>query len=211
MYSREHHDHQANTHSWTSTVIFSFFLVFKDLADRWQCCHLSSVWIQHKPVRQYDAYNVMCIISSCWLFSRLQSLFNYFCDSACSLTREDFACAPSDGDQILDQMLTVGGLAASRLAQHHDGLVLTSGEQVAVRRLSNGVDMRSRVLAPAAFEHVHHLPGEEQRRKEDVGPAWEVQRKKDKHTKSDGHISCCPLSVSEGSNIKAYIFPKSLP
>lgn len=89
-----------------------------------------------------------------------------FCDSAallsvCSLTREDFARAPSDGDQILDQVLAVGGLAAAGLAQQHNGLILTGGKQVAVRRLSHGVDMRSRVLAPAAFEHVHHLMGEE--------------------------------------------------
>lgn len=54
-------------------------------------------------------------------------------------------------------MLAVGGLATAGLAQQHDRLILARGEQVAVCRLSHGVDVRSRVLAPAAFEHVHHL------------------------------------------------------
>lgn len=54
-------------------------------------------------------------------------------------------------------MLAVGGLAAAGLSQQHNGLVLTSGEQVAVRRLSNGVDVRRCVLSAAAFKHVHHL------------------------------------------------------
>lgn len=82
----------------------------------------------------------------------------------CSLTGEDFARAPGDGDQVLDQVLAVGGLAAAGLAQQHDGLILAGGEQVAVRRLSHGVDVRSRVLAPAAFEHVHHLRDEGEER-----------------------------------------------
>lgn len=60
-------------------------------------------------------------------------------------------------------MLAVGGLAAAGLAQQHDGLVLASGEQVAVRRLGDGVDVRRRVLSAAAFEHVHHLGGNKQR------------------------------------------------
>lgn len=92
----------------------------------------------------------------------------YFCDdcaplfSVCRLTREDFACAPSDGDQVLHQVLAVGGLATAGLAQQHDGLILPGGEQVAVGRLGHRVDVRSRVLAPTAFEHVHHLTGEEE-------------------------------------------------
>lgn len=82
-------------------------------------------------------------------------LFFFFC--LCRLTREDFSCAPSDGDQILDQVLAVGGLATAGLSQQHNGLILAGGEQVAVRRLSHSVDVRSRVLTPAAFKHVHHL------------------------------------------------------
>lgn len=90
------------------------------------------------------------------------------CDSApllyvCSLTRENLASATSNGDQILDQVLAVGGLATAGLAQQHNGLILTGGQQVAVRRLSHRVDMRRRVLPAAAFKHVHHLAGEEQR------------------------------------------------
>lgn len=98
--------------------------------------------------------------------------------SVCSLTREDFARAPSDGDQILDQVLAVGGLAAAGLAQQHNGLILTGGKQVAVRRLSHGVDMRSRVLTPAAFEHVHHLMGEKQREQEKIGTAGEENKRR---------------------------------
>ena len=50
----------------------------------------------------------------------------------CRLTREDFAGAAGDGDQILEQVLAVGGLATARFAQQHDGLILPGGEQVAV-------------------------------------------------------------------------------
>lgn len=81
---------------------------------------------------------------------------------ACSLTREYFACAACNRDQILEQVLAVGGLAAARLAQQHDGLILSCGEKVAIGRLCHGVDVRSRVITPAAFEHVHNLFVEEQ-------------------------------------------------
>lgn len=88
-----------------------------------------------------------------------QVLFSF--SLVCRLTREDLARAAGDGDQILQQVLTVGGLAAAGLSQQHDGLVLAGGEQVTVRRLGHGVDVRSRVLAPTTFEHVHHLREEE--------------------------------------------------
>lgn len=96
------------------------------------------------------------------------SIAYLLCDSApllyvCSLTRENLASATGNGDQILDQVLAVGGLATAGLAQQHNGLILTGGQQVAVRRLSHGVDVRCCVLPAAAFKHVHHLAGEEQR------------------------------------------------
>ena len=73
------------------------------------------------------------------------------------LTGEGPAGAASDGDQVLDQVLGVGGLAAAALAQQHHRLVLPRGQQAAVRRLGHGVDVRRRVLPPATLEHVHHL------------------------------------------------------
>lgn len=88
---------------------------------------------------------------------------NSFFLPICRLTREDFACAASDGHQVLDQVLAVGGLAAARLPQQHDGLILPCGEQAAVSRLGHRVDMRSRVLTSTALEHVHYLIGEEDR------------------------------------------------
>lgn len=94
------------------------------------------------------------------------SIYPLFC--VCRLTREDFACAPSDGDQILDQVLAVGCLATAGLAQQHNGLILTGGKQVAVGRLSHRIDMRSGVLAPTSFEHVHHLMGVRNRDEEDI-------------------------------------------
>lgn len=59
------------------------------------------------------------------------------------LTREDFSCAASNADQVLDKMLTVGGFAATRPAQQHNGLILSGGEQVAVGRLGHRVNVRS--------------------------------------------------------------------
>lgn len=79
------------------------------------------------------------------------------------LTREDLARAAGDGDQVLHQVLAVGGLATAGLAQQYDGLILPGGEQVPVGRLGHGVDMRCRVLAPTAFEHVHYLMGQKER------------------------------------------------
>ncbi|TNN80784.1 hypothetical protein EYF80_009018 [Liparis tanakae] len=55
------------------------------------------------------------------------------------LTGEDFARAASDGDQVLDQVLAVGGLAATRLAHQHNGLILACGEQVAAQRKAGGL------------------------------------------------------------------------
>lgn len=54
-------------------------------------------------------------------------------------------------------MLAVGGLATATLAKQNDGLVLPCGQKVPVGRLSHGVDVRCRVLTPAALKHVHHL------------------------------------------------------
>lgn len=56
-------------------------------------------------------------------------------------------------------MLAVGGLAASTFAQQDDGLVLASGQEVPVGGLGHAVNVRGRVLPPAALEHLHHLRG----------------------------------------------------
>lgn len=82
-------------------------------------------------------------------------------------------------------MLAVGGLAAAGLAQQHDGLILPGGEQVAVGRLGHGVDMRSRVLAPTPFEHVHHLMGEEEREGKKIHIAGEEHKRT--NTKAERH------------------------
>ena len=57
--------------------------------------------------------------------------------------------------------MTVGRLATATLAQQHDGLVLTSGQQAPVGRLGHAVNVRRGVLSPAALEHVHHLGQED--------------------------------------------------
>lgn len=104
-------------------------------------------------------------LTTCQIFHSLLSVHLSVCllyllsSSVCMLTREDFASTPSNGDQVLDQVLAVCGLAAARLAQQHNGLILSGGEQIAVGRLGHRVDMRSRVLSATAFEHVHHLIG----------------------------------------------------
>lgn len=81
--------------------------------------------------------------------------------SLVSYTGKDLASAPGNGQQVLHQVLTVGSLAAATFAEQNDGLVLPRGQKVPVGRLSHGIDMRCRVLTPAAFKHVHHLKNHE--------------------------------------------------
>lgn len=73
------------------------------------------------------------------------------------LTRKDLASAASNGQQVLHQVLAVGGLPTATFAKQNDGLVLPRGQKVPVGRLSHSIDMRCCVLTPAAFKHVHHL------------------------------------------------------
>lgn len=61
--------------------------------------------------------------------------------------------------------MTVGGLAATTLAQQDDGLILASGQEISVGCLGHAVNMRGGVLPPAALKHLHHL----ERRKKKVG------------------------------------------
>lgn len=82
------------------------------------------------------------------------------------LTGECFVGAASNGKQVLDDMLTVGGLATAALAQQDNGLILTSGQQAPVSSLGHAVNMRGSVLPPAAFEHLHHLEGRQRGVKE---------------------------------------------
>lgn len=107
----------------------------------------------------YSTVNVYCIYSFIFIMTSLPSIF-----LMCRLTREDFACATSNGHQVLNQVLAVGGLATARLPQKHDGLILAGGEQAAVGRLGHRIDMRSRVLTSTTFEHVHYLVGGGHRR-----------------------------------------------
>jgi len=72
-------------------------------------------------------------------------------------TGECFVGAASNGDQVLDDVLTVGGLATSTLAQQDDGLILSSGQQVPIGSLGHAVNVRGSVLPSAALEHLHHL------------------------------------------------------
>lgn len=72
-------------------------------------------------------------------------------------TGEGLVGAASDGEEVLDDVLAVGGLSTPTLAQQNDGLILSSGEEVPVGRLGCAVDVRGRVLPPAALKHLHHL------------------------------------------------------
>lgn len=74
-------------------------------------------------------------------------------------TREGLVGAASDGEEVLDDVLAVGGLSAPTLAQQNDGLILPSGEEVPVGSLGRAIDVRGGVLPPAALEHLHHLGG----------------------------------------------------
>lgn len=75
------------------------------------------------------------------------------------LTREDLAGAASDGGEVLDEVLAVGGFAAAAGAQQHNRLVLAAHQHAAVGGLGHRVDVRGRVLPAAPFEHVHDLVG----------------------------------------------------
>lgn len=75
------------------------------------------------------------------------------------LTGEDLAGAASDGGEVLDEVLAVGGFAAAAGAQQHNRLVLAAHQHAAVGGLGHRVDVRGRVLPAAPFEHVHDLVG----------------------------------------------------
>ncbi len=77
-------------------------------------------------------------------------------------TGECFVGAASDGEQVLDDVLTVGGLATATLAQQDNGLVLASGQEVPIGSLGHAVNVRGSVLPSAALEHLHHLEGRQQ-------------------------------------------------
>lgn len=79
-------------------------------------------------------------------------------------TREGLVGAASDGEEVLDDVLTVGGLPAPALAQQNDGLILSSGEEVPVGSLGRAIDVRGSVLPPAALKHLHHLKKVETRK-----------------------------------------------
>lgn len=72
-------------------------------------------------------------------------------------TGECFVSAASNGDQVLDDVLAVGGLATTALAQQNNRLILTSGQEVPVCSLGHAVNVRGSVLPSAALEHLHHL------------------------------------------------------
>lgn len=72
-------------------------------------------------------------------------------------TGECFVGAASNGEQVLDDVLTVGGLATTTLAQQDNGLVLASGQEVPIGSLRHAVNVRGSVLPSAALEHLHHL------------------------------------------------------
>lgn len=72
-------------------------------------------------------------------------------------TGECFVGAASNGEQVLDDVLTIGGLATATLAQQDNGLILASGQEVPIGSLGHAVNVRGSVLPPAALEHLHHL------------------------------------------------------
>lgn len=83
-------------------------------------------------------------------------------------TWKGFVGAASDVEQVLDDVLAVGGLATSTFAQQNDWLVLASGQEVPIGCLSQVVNVRGRVLPPAALEHLHHLRGIWEERQEEM-------------------------------------------
>lgn len=90
-----------------------------------------------------------------WFFCVCLFVFNDL--DSCQPTGEGFVDAASDGDQVLDDVLAAGRLAAAAAAQENNGLILACGEEAPVRSLGHAVDVRGRVFPPAAFEHLHHL------------------------------------------------------
>lgn len=72
-------------------------------------------------------------------------------------TGEGFVGAASYGEQVLDDVLTVGGLATTTLSQQDDGLILSTSQEVPICSLSHAVNMWGSVLPLAALEHLHHL------------------------------------------------------
>lgn len=72
-------------------------------------------------------------------------------------TGEGFVGAASNSNEILDDVLTVGGLATTTLAQQDNGLILASCQEVSVCSLGHAVNVRGGIFPPAAFKHLHHL------------------------------------------------------
>lgn len=72
-------------------------------------------------------------------------------------TGEGFVGAASYGQQVLDDVLAVGGLATTTLSQQDDGLVLSTSQEVPICSLSHAVNVWGSVLPLAALEHLHHL------------------------------------------------------
>lgn len=75
-------------------------------------------------------------------------------------TGEGFVGAASNGNEELDDVLTVGGLAATTPAQQDNGLILTSGQEVPISSLGHAVNVRACVFPSAAFKHLHYLERE---------------------------------------------------
>lgn len=73
------------------------------------------------------------------------------------LTGEGFVGAASNSNKILDDVLTVGGLATTTLAQQDDGLIQASGQEVSVSSLGHAINVRGCVFPSAAFKHLHYL------------------------------------------------------
>lgn len=83
--------------------------------------------------------------------------YTALCLNSLGPTGECFVGAASNGEQVLDDVLTVGGLATPTLAQQDNGLILASGQEVPIGSLGHAVNVRGSVLPPAALEHLHHL------------------------------------------------------
>lgn len=82
-------------------------------------------------------------------------------------TGEGFVGAASDGNEVLDDVLAVGGLAATTLAQQDDGLILASGQEVPISSLGHAVNVWAGVFPSAAFKHLHYLEREKQNSERD--------------------------------------------
>ena len=77
-------------------------------------------------------------------------------------TGECLVGASSNSNQILDDMLTVGGLATSTLAKQNNGLILASGQEVPICSLCYAVNVRGSVLSSTALKHLHDLKGRQE-------------------------------------------------